>query len=270
MPSPFPGMDPFLESPGEWRDVHEGMIAEMRTVLNAILPPNYRAKIDEHLYVMPVNRSIYPDVALLKRPAREPSATKSSGKMTSTAAVADPPVRLAIISDEDINESYIQILAIHDPGRVVTTIELLSPINKTKGFGHEQYRAKQEEILNSPIHLIEIDLLRSGEHTVAPPLMQIEEEVGHWDYLVSLHRSTEKRLFDLWPVCVRERLPRISVPLDEGVSDVVLDLQTVFDRNYDTGAYDRSIDYRKDPVPPLEGEDAAWMDALLRERGLRK
>jgi hypothetical protein len=50
---------------------------------------------------------------------------------------------------------------------------------------------------------------------------------------------------------------------------VPLDLNAVLPAAYDHGAYDLSVDYRKEPDPPLSGEDAAWADALLRERGLR-
>ena len=47
---------------------------------------------------------------------------------------------------------------------VVTVIEVLSPANKTVGEGHRLYRRKQQEVLNSQAHLIEIDLLAEGLH----------------------------------------------------------------------------------------------------------
>lgn len=92
----------------------------------------------------------------------------------------------------------------------------------------------------------------------------------HWHCVVSLHRGGHPLEGEAWPVNVQERLPRIWVPLEKGVPDRVLDLQALFDRNYDAGNYARHIDCTQDPVPPLEGEDAAWMDALLREKGLRE
>ena len=57
-------------------------------------------------------------------------------------------------------------------------------------------------------------------------------------------------------------------PLAGGDPDVVLNLQAVFNRCYDEGAYVRRIDYRRDPVPPLQAEDAAWADGVLRDRQL--
>jgi hypothetical protein len=38
---------------------------------------------------------------------------------------------------------------------------------------------------------------------------------------------------------------------------------------YEHGAYDVSVDYREEAMPPLEGDDAAWADSLLRQQGLR-
>jgi hypothetical protein len=38
---------------------------------------------------------------------------------------------------------------------------------------------------------------------------------------------------------------------------------------YMNGRYGEDIDYRKEPEPPLSAADAAWADAMLREKGLR-
>jgi hypothetical protein len=153
--------------------------------------------------------------------------------------------------------------------RVVTTIELLSHANKTtRNEGRRLYKEKQELLLASESHRIEIDLLRAGTFTVAVP-ETVFEPGKKPDYFVCLHRAKTGGAFDVWPINVRQRLPRIDVPLDEGVPDVVLDLQTVMDRAYDDGSYTRKTDYAKPPVPPLSNEDMAWAPALMEERGLR-
>lgn len=152
----------------------------------------------------------------------------------------------------------------------MTVIELLSPANKTSGHpGREKYRTKQQEMLNSRVHLLEIDLLRRGEHTVAAPLPELEHR-GRWDYPVCLHRSTQRWQYEVRPVQLRDRLPQIHVPLAGEDPDVILDFQAVFDRFYDENAYARLLDYRQDPTPPLGDADRAWAEALLRERGLRQ
>ena len=156
-----------------------------------------------------------------------------------------------------------------DESRVVTVIEVLSPANKAAGSeGRQLYLAKQRDLLAGETSLIEIDLLRRGEHTVAPPRQDLIP-YGPWDYLVSLHRGGESLRYEAWLNGVRDRLPCISVPLSPGDDDVPLPLQPVFVRCYDTGRYGDEIDYRQEPVPPLGDADAEWANALLRERGLR-
>jgi hypothetical protein len=74
---------------------------------------------------------------------------------------------------------------------------------------------------------------------------------------------------EVWATTLRQRLPRVRVPLADGDADVVLDLQSVFDRCYDEGAYARRLDYRRDPPAPLAEHDLAWATTLLREPGRR-
>jgi hypothetical protein len=261
-------MDPYLESPTNWRDFHESFIAYARETLNMLLPPRYVARIEERLSIEPIDENIYPDLVLLKREAARRSVSDAS--VGTAVAEADIPVTISVLRDNEPKDSYIEIVAVRDRKRVVTTIEMLSPTNKTPGKGREDYVDKQRQLLDSPTHLIEIDLLRSGKHTVAPPLDSVLSKVGSFDYLVSLHRGGHGLEFEIWPNSVRKRLPRIRVPLDPPDRDIPLDLQAVFDRSYDTGAYDRDMDYSEAPDPPLEGEDAEWMANLLREKGLRE
>ena len=51
MPSPFPGMDPYLEEPGLWPDVHHELISETRALLNTILRPKYYVRIEQRVYI---------------------------------------------------------------------------------------------------------------------------------------------------------------------------------------------------------------------------
>lgn len=267
MPSPFPGMDPYLEEPLLWSGVHQGLIGCLRATLNALLPPSYVADVGERLYVVQPQRGIYPDVVIVEYPPPPPTMEQGCGE--AAVAVADPPLVLTV-EPEEVREVFIEILSLRGGERVVTVMEVLSPSNKTAGSqGRELYLAKQREVLESETHLIEIDLLRSGEPTVAVPPEALLQKGLRWDYLVCLHRGGKGRRYEVWPFTVRQRLPRINVPLAEGDPDVVLDLQAVFDRCYDEGAYVRRLDYRREPAIPLEGDDAEWANGLLRERGLR-
>ncbi|HLK55356.1 MAG TPA: DUF4058 family protein [Chthonomonadaceae bacterium] len=267
MPGPFPGMDPWLENPDLWPDVHLGLIAGMRAILNQLLPPGYIARSEERCRILPIGPSMYPDVFLIDRPLA-PGVTVSSGN-----AVMTPPhdlPRLIEESPQEPKEHYLDILHVATGYRVVTTIEVLSPTNKDPNSGGRQdYLKKQREILASETHLIEIDLLRAGQHTVAAP-RKVSTPDDPWDYTICLHRGGDGKRYAVWAVPLRQRLPRIVIPLDAGVPEIVLDLQAIFDRSYDEGGYSRLMDYRGNPVPPLPASDAAWADALLRERGLRE
>jgi hypothetical protein len=266
MAGPFPGMDPYLENPVLWPGVHQGLITGLRNALNRLLPASYVADMGERIYLLQPDRSIYPDVVIFEQPVSSPPIPANTS--APGAAVADPPL---IVVDEpiEVREVYIEILPIGEETRVVTVIEVLSQINKARGSeGNALYRAKQRELLHSHVNLIEIDLLRRGEHTVAASRASLTRH-GRWDYLVCLHRSGDRNRYATWPRTMRDRLPCISVPLEGELPDVNVDLQEVFDRNYDDAAYGRRIDYTREPVPALEPADAAWADTLLRSAGYR-
>ncbi|MBI4605312.1 MAG: DUF4058 family protein [Planctomycetes bacterium] len=265
MPSPFPGMDPYLEDPVLWPGVHQDFITLTKLTLNARLPSHYALNTGERLYVVQSDRSIYPDVAMFE--AREPVG-RSSGATSATAAVSDAPWVL-IVEPVEVREVFLEILALREGERVVTVIEVLSFTNKApRSEGRRLYTKKQEELLASDIHMLEIDLLRGGEHLVAAPREQLLHK-GRWDYLACLHRDHGGGRFEVWPSTIQKALPRVKVPLSAGDPDLVLDLQGVFTRCYDEAGYARRLDYRKDPSWPLSADDAAWADALLKQKGLR-
>ena len=113
--------------------------------------------------------------------------------------------------------------------------------------------------------LLEVDLLRSGQHTVAAPYELLVER-GRWDYLVCLHRPESPLQYHVWPMSIRDRLPRVRVPLLPPEPDVVLDLQAVLNGAYEDGAYARDTDYGGEPVPPLSPDNAAWVRDMLRDK----
>lgn len=264
MPGPYPGMDPYLEHPARWPSVHHRLITYLGDLLTSILPSGYDADIGERLYVVQPSRDIYPDVAL-----RE---TGRRSKELAVAAVgqtpADPHWDVPVESDE-IREGYIEIVKAGEPGRVVTIIEILSPRNKAAGSeGRRLYREKQREVLASPIHLLEIDLLRRGEHTVAAPLDRLIT-MGVWDYLVSISRGDQRDHCQIWATTLRNHLPKVPIPLAPDTADIIIDLQEILGQVYDRGGYGSKLNYQVEPVPALSPADAAWSDALLRERKLR-
>ena len=142
---------------------------------------------------------------------------------------------------------------------------MLSLSNKTPGeHGRDLYLRKQREILYGKVHLVEIDLLRGGEHTTAVPWHRLAKEAGEFEYHVSIHHFDNLEDFFVYPVRLNQPLPEIAIPLLPGDPSLALDLQSVFQRTYDAGPYSREIDYRQDPpAPPLGPVWREWLRQVL-------
>jgi len=265
MPSPFPGMDPFLDHPAIFPGLHERLIAYLSETLQARLPEPYYAEIGERLWVETSDRSIGPDVYVLED-EKGPRSVASSGGGGVATEIRTRPVVVTVPQDE-FRESYVEICASGETERVVTTIEVLSLTNKTLGGrGRDLYVRKQREILSSQIHLVEIDLLRGGQHTTAVPWRHARAKAGSFDYHVCVHRFDNVEDYFVYPIRLQDRLPEIAVPLLPGDGDVAINLQEVFHRSYDAGPYRRRIRCRQsEPVPPLDAESRSWAARLLDE-----
>lgn len=263
--SPFPGMDPWLES--HWGDIHQSMITYARDALNEQLPAGLRARVEERVYLELSSERLHrlvPDVRVVEFSAKRGTAF-SLPPVRGGAAVAEPIV--VRLPGDPVTESFIQVVDARSGNRVVTVIEILSPANKVPGTGRDLYVAKQEEISASDSSLVEIDLLRQGR----PVTLCLPENLPperRSPYLVSVSRSWKRLEFEVYPMPLRERLPTIRVPLRSDLDDVFLDIQSLLNKAYTNGGYD-TIDYTRDPVPPLDPDDAAWADALLRQQGKR-
>jgi len=260
-------MDPYLENPVWWPDFHHSFITYARDALQSGLRPRYRARISERVYIVEPPQHFYPDIAVLgeEKKKETPLPNVSGGNGQSAVAEAEEPL-IITLPKEAQKQGFIEIL--HADGAVVSVIEVISPVNKTPPRGLNDYREKQKQLLQSDTHLVEIDLLRSGTHAVAVPSELVAEQCATWDYLVCVHRALCYR-FEVYPVTIRRRLPRIRVPLRTPDPDIVLDLQAVFVRCYDSGGYEDFVDYNAEPTAPLAPDNAAWADALLREAGRR-
>lgn len=248
----FPGMDPYLEDPQLWPGVHSALVVYLRDQLQPLLRPRYIAAIDDRVFVEGPDREIVPDVWLRQtgQPARAAATAVA-------VADADEPV-VVQVPDLEIHESYIEILDRHSGQNVVTVIEVVSPTNKSTGPGRDSYRQKQREVLGSTAHLVEIDLLRTGQHVLAVPERAARNH-GPYDYLVCVNRAQPPRdLYDLYPRRLKDRLPRIRIPLADDDPDVPLDVQAAIAKVHEAGSYDDRIDYASACQPPLETEDQTW------------
>jgi len=237
----FPGMDPYLEDPQIWPGVHSRLIVYIADHLQPLLTPRYIAAIQERVFVEGPDREIIPDVWLKQqRPEAKPRVA---------LADTDAPVEVQVPALE-VHETYIAILDRQSGQQVVTVIEVVSPTNKFPGPGQRSYKEKQREVLSSQAHLVEIDLLRAGQHVLATPEWTSKSH-GPYDYLISVNRAQGARdRYQFYPRTLRQSLPRIRVPLAEGDPNVRLDLQAVLSQTYEAGSYGRRLDYDSTCVPP--------------------
>jgi hypothetical protein len=259
-------MDPYLENPALWPDLHQSLITYIRDTIQPELRPNYLARIGERLYIAETGRNIYPDVTLLGRPLRNrgqatPETTAAPVAEASPVVVREP-FTLMLPSGEH-REPYLEI--IHSTGReVVTVIEVLSPANKTPGVGYEHYRKKQSEVLRSRAHLVEIDLLSQGLFALAfSDEDKRPDDVPRSRYLISVSRAPDRTVFDLYPLILPEPLPTFRIPLRAPDPDMLLNLQAVFEKCYENGRYADVIDYTQPPPAPLSLDEQHWVKTTL-------
>lgn len=160
-----------------------------------------------------------------------------------------------------------QIIDLSTGGRVVTVIEFLSPSNKVPGMGRVQYQKKQRECRDADVNLVEIDLRRTGERELRYPSANLPRDY-QTPYLACVYRGFGASRGEIYRMPLRERLPGIRIPLRPTDRDAVLDIQALVDQAYREARYD-DIDYSAPIRPPLEPEDAAWAEGLLRAAGKR-
>lgn len=247
MPSPFPGMDPYLERRATWADLHQTLITYMREALQLQIRPKYIARIGERVQLLSAQRNMVPDVLIV----REPTATYA----TSAELVADQPITLTTLDDTQ-RVPYLEILDTVS-GDVVTMIELLSPANK-EGNEREKYLRKQRELLATDVHFVEIDLLGYGRNTVLARQFVIQEPVN-WRYIINVSRAKQRDKLEIYPFSLQQRLPRVGIPLQHPDPDAVLDLPAIFTRSYEVGGYDLLVGYNELPETQLSEKEANWV-----------
>ncbi len=261
MSFPFPGMNPYLEDPELWPGVHGRLIVAIADSLSPQLRPSYFVAIEERIYQTTGDERLLvgiPDV-VVQRPVNTTNPTMPN------VAVAAPSVQPATVTlpmPETVKERYLEVRHVGTK-EVVTVIEVLSPKNKRSGEGRNAYETKRHRVLGSSTHLVEIDLLRAGE-----PMPTLGNSIQS-DYRILVSRGSHRPKADLYAFNLQNVIPSFPLPLRSEDVEPLLDLQTLLSELYDRASYDLVIDYSRKPVPPLSEADAAWADALLREKGLR-
>jgi hypothetical protein len=264
MPSPFPGMDPYLEHPSYWPSLQQYFCTRLADVLRDVLPRRYLAQVKERVF-REEQAALFPPAATNHERPLPPRPTPPDGRLDQHHS----PAWFIPTAPEDIRETFVEIVVPGEPHQVVSVIELLGPANKTpETTSRCTYRRQQKSLLAGAVHLLEIDVLRAGLPTVAAPFERIVRR-GRFHYLVSLSRAGGREFCEVWPIALRDSLPRVVLPLAAGDSDLTLDLQTVFTYCYEAGSFARRIDYHDEPFYPLSCTDAAWAEKVVLQWEMR-
>ena len=148
MPSPFPGMDPYLEA--HWRDVHARLIIYASDALQGVLPGSLRARVEERVLLETPQgvgyHPLFPDVRVVEYTSKRDGLETHS---ETGAAVAEP--LLIDVEPEPVTETFLEIIDRASGNRVVTVIEFLSPSNKSPGTNREQIAEGLRPLLALPV-----------------------------------------------------------------------------------------------------------------------
>ena len=252
MPTPFPGMDPYLERGDHWHAVHTRLLVAIADALGPPVWPNYRVDIELRTYIaLLTSESLAGIPAVLVMS----SAHEVGRPMAPVPASGIAPQVVEVPMPEEIHERYLVVREVTTQD-VVTVIEILSLANKLTHEGREAYEAKRTIVLGSKTSLVEIDLLRTGRPL--PPF-----QAGQSDYRLLISPATACPHAMAYTLSVRDPLPTISIPQQPGGVEPTLSLNQLLHDLYDRARYDLAIDYTQPPVPPLRDDDVAWARQLL-------
>ena len=260
MKSPFMGMDPYIEDPDIWGDFHSSLAYELRHQLNTQIQPHYFATIETKVVYDTIEIGqkekylIYPDVDI-RQGYPAPGSVLTLEPKTMIA-----PIESRIAYEEPRKLYRVEIRAVNDRD-LVTVIEILAPVTKKpQAQAYKDYLRKRLHLLRSFVHLLEIDLLRSGTR---PPL---EQAVPKAPYYIMLSREHQRPRVMVWPIQLAQALPTVPVPLRDPDPDAMLNLELALATIYQNGAYSLRINYQQPvPAPTLSPQEQTWVDNLLAD-----
>ncbi|MEA5619105.1 DUF4058 family protein [Cronbergia sp. UHCC 0137] len=250
MYNPFPGMNPYLELPELWHQVHNRLIVAIADDLTPQIAPQYRVSIEERVYTSVDDIFLVgiADVAVAKRNNLETGTTLTKTKFVE-------PSKVKVPMSEEVIERFLEVRSTQNR-EVVTVIEILSPKNKRSGEGRNIYETKRQRVLSSATNLVEIDLLRVGEGL---PILG----ATNGDYRILVSRSYQRPDADLYTFNLKDPIPCFPVPLRLGEVEPMIDLQRLLQEIYQRARFDLAIDYSQVLKPLLSLEQEDWVREIL-------
>ena len=255
MPSPFPGVDPFVEAQESWEGFHAVFLGEALDQIATALPENYVVRIEGRttlraVYSDEMIQEFQPDLFVARH-----NQGSGRGSATATLATFAEPVTIPMdIEVEEVREHWLEIRRLPDR-TLVAVVELLSPSNK-RGAGRAEYLDKRMALIRQQVHVVEVDLLLAGSRLpLRPPL-----PMG--DYYAFVSRFDRRPNCDVYAWSIRQTPPRIPIPLKAPDPDAPLDLAVAIAESYRRSYYDRTLDYKAALELPLRPADKAWAEAV--------
>jgi hypothetical protein len=253
-------MDPYLEAPDLWPDVHNRLINIFAEQLAPLIAPKYRTELETQLVIDRVNDDPIGAVSDITITGTDYNDVTEDDSDVAVAVVAAPQIKIKIPQPAPVHVTSVYVRRI-EGAELVTVIELLSPANKHPGKNRQKYEQKRFSFLDSYYtNFVEIDLLRRE------PRMPYEGKLPKTDYMAMVSRVYQRPVCDVWTIGVREKLPVIPIPLQRQDKEVPLDLGKALHTAYERACYDLRIDYRSPPVPPLEKNDVQWANNLINNQ----
>lgn len=263
MRSPFPGMNPYLESPALWSSFHTRLLVAIADTLAPALRPNYYIEVETRTYREQEEGEDEEDELLIGIPdaaVLSATALRQSQDLLAEEAVTitqNRPQPILLPMPITVKERYLEVREIGTE-TVLTVIEVLSPKNKRRGKGRAAYERKRSRLLGSLSNLIEIDLLRAN-----PPMTMLGT-VQPTHYRIIVSRSEQRPQADLYGFNLPEPIPSFPLPLKPEDSEPIVDLQSIVQGVCERAGYDDRLDYRQPvPSPALSQADQQWVDDLL-------
>lgn len=254
MPSPFPGMNPYLESFSIWREVHNRLVVALANDLGARLRPKYYVAIETRTYLEDESDGVLvgiPDAIVFTSTLQRPAATA-----TVSSIEVPQPQRVHLVEAIEVKQRFLEVRLVKTH-EVIVAIEILSPKNK-RGDGRISYLKKRQALFESQTHLAEIDLLRAYSPM---PLAGVQ---GVWDYRILVSDAAQRPQAVLYGFNLRDPIPSFWLPLQSEDRPILVDLQPLLHTVYDQGNFDLRIDYQQPPPePPLSDSDRLWVQECI-------
>jgi hypothetical protein len=250
-------MDPYIEHPALWPDVHNRLIAALADGLSERVAPRHYVGLERRTYLLKAD-----DLVFVDRHARAVAPASDAPVLTPQPATTSTLVlEVDVPMQDEVSENFLEIRKAKT-GKLITIVELLSPVNKLHGQGREEYERKRGYVFRSWTSLVEIDLLRAGD-----PMPVIGTQVKS-DYRILLSRGTQRPRAALIAFTLRQPIPSFTLPLLPGDAEPEVTLNRILHDLYRRARFDLRLRYTQLPIPPLAEADTVWAQELMMASGI--